>query len=49
MAEIILNGMADYDRQPEVFSANMIRHAQKFSWSQCIDDYRSMYKEVIKG
>jgi glycosyltransferase involved in cell wall biosynthesis len=48
MAEVMQKGLADYDRQPDEFSASMRNYAQKFSWNQCIDNYLSMYREVIK-
>jgi len=48
MAEVMQKGLAEHDLQPNEFSAKMIRYAQKFSWNECIDNYFSMYKEVIK-
>ena len=47
MAEVMQNGLAEFDRQPVEFSAKLVRYAQKFNWSQCLENYLSMYSEVI--
>ena len=47
MAEVVKNGLDLCERQEETFSASMVAHAQKFSWSRCVDDYLMMYREVI--
>ncbi|MEI7897073.1 MAG: glycosyltransferase family 1 protein [bacterium] len=47
MVQVLQNGLADCDRLGEQFSSDTKTHAQKFSWDQCIDNYLSMYEEVL--
>jgi glycosyltransferase involved in cell wall biosynthesis len=47
MADVVNNGLASCDSQKEKFSEAMVDYAQRFNWSQCIDNYLSMYGEVM--
>ena len=47
MTEVLKNGLATFELNKEEFSAAMTGYAHKFNWDQCIENYLSMYNEVI--